>query len=83
MTTTSDGGSGGGRGGGYPPFLNFTKQTTETAAIKFVHLASFSHHINLDDLDFGQEGGIGPTLKRIVQRIGLGVWRVEGTCNNV
>ena len=36
-------------------------------------------HLNLDDLDLGQEGVMG-TLKRVVGRRGLTAWRVKRTC---
>ena len=36
-------------------------------------------HLNLDDLDFGHDG-IWPTLKRVVGRRGLVVWRVRRFC---
>ncbi|CAI7599468.1 unnamed protein product [Penicillium bialowiezense] len=40
----------------------------------------YRNHINLDDLDFGDDG-ILPTLKRVVGRRGLGVWAVRRSCN--
>lgn len=36
------------------------------------------NHLNLDDLDFGDDGFV-PTLKRVVGRRGLGVWKVLRT----
>jgi len=36
-------------------------------------------HLNLDDLDFGDDG-ILPTLQRVVGRRGLGIWRVTKSC---
>jgi phosphatidylinositol glycan class Z len=38
---------------------------------------STRRHLNMDDLDIGEEGVVG-TLKRVVGRRGLGVWRVKG-----
>jgi phosphatidylinositol glycan class Z len=42
-------------------------------------LWSYRNHLNLDDLDFGEDG-ILPTLKRVVGRRGLGVWAVQRSC---
>lgn len=39
----------------------------------------FSTHLNLDDMDFGDDGVL-PTLKRVVGRRGLGIWNVERIC---
>ena len=36
-------------------------------------------HLNLDDLDFGDDG-VWPTLARVVGRRGLGTWRVTREC---
>ena len=35
-----------------------------------------SNHINLDDLDFATDG-VWPTLRRVIGRRGLGIWRVQ------
>lgn len=43
-------------------------------------LWSYRKHLNLDDMDFGEDG-ILPTLKRVVGRRGLGVWSVRRSCN--
>ncbi|KAJ5787044.1 CAZyme family GT22 [Penicillium paradoxum] len=40
---------------------------------------SYRQHLNLDDMDFGDDGII-PTLKRVVGRRGLGVWSVRRPC---
>ncbi|KAA8910889.1 Alg9-like mannosyltransferase family-domain-containing protein [Sphaerosporella brunnea] len=37
---------------------------------------STRRHLNMDDLNFGEEGVVG-TVKRVVGRRGLGVWRVK------
>ena len=36
-------------------------------------------HVNLDDLDFGEDGAFG-TLGRVFGRAGLGIWRVRRDC---
>lgn len=48
--------------------------------LKLSHLNTFRRHLNLDDMDFGDDGVI-PTLSRVVGRRGLGVWRVERVCD--
>ena len=40
---------------------------------------SVRRHLNLDDLEWGEEGVWG-TLKRVVGRRGLSAWRVERRC---
>jgi phosphatidylinositol glycan class Z len=39
----------------------------------------YSKHLNLDDLDFADDG-IWPTLSRVVGRRGLGLWEVKIRC---
>lgn len=70
-----------------PPLSNFTfvLPTHDTsiednaAGLKLTHLDSYRQHINLDDMDFGDDGVLS-TLDRVVGRRGLGVWRVEQNC---
>jgi phosphatidylinositol glycan class Z len=40
----------------------------------------YKQHLNLDDLDFGDDG-FWYTLKRVIGRRGLGVWRVTRKCD--
>jgi GPI mannosyltransferase 4 len=40
---------------------------------------SYRRHVNLDDLDFGEDGVFG-TLARVFGSAGLGVWRVRRSC---
>ncbi|KAJ6094595.1 hypothetical protein N7467_002108 [Penicillium canescens] len=47
--------------------------------IKLYPLWSYRQHLNLDDLDFAEDG-ILPTLKRVIGRRGLGVWAVHRSC---
>ncbi|KAJ5474872.1 CAZyme family GT22 [Penicillium sp. IBT 31633x] len=42
-------------------------------------LWSYRNHLNLDDMDFAEDG-ILSTLKRVVGRRGLGVWSVRRSC---
>ncbi|KAF2227960.1 glycosyltransferase family 22 protein [Elsinoe ampelina] len=39
----------------------------------------YRNHLNLDDLDFGDDG-IWPTLQRVVGRRGLGIWQIHRKC---
>ena len=45
----------------------------------FEEIWKYSRHLNLDDLDLGEEGVWG-TLKRVVGRRGLIVWKVKRLC---
>lgn len=47
--------------------------------IQLQPLWSYGNHLNLDDLDFAEDG-ILPTLKRVIGRRGLDVWAVERPC---
>lgn len=45
-----------------------------------VHLVwEFSRHLNLDDMEFGDDGVV-ETLKRVVGRRGIGIWEIRGQC---
>lgn len=48
--------------------------------LQLVQLWSYSKHLNLDDLDFGDDGVI-PTLRRVIGRRGLAVWKAGRTCD--
>ncbi|KAI5306667.1 hypothetical protein KEM56_007689 [Ascosphaera pollenicola] len=50
-----------------------------TEGVQLHLLYSYENHINLDDLDFGDDGVI-PTLRRVVGRRGLNVWLVKRDC---
>lgn len=43
---------------------------------------SYQNHLNLDDMDFGDDG-VWETLKRVIGRRGLAVWEVERDCDFV
>lgn len=49
--------------------------------IRLDEVWSYSKHLNLDDLDFGDEG-VWKTLGRVVGDRGLVVWRVGRECGN-
>lgn len=47
--------------------------------LRFEEVWRYRMHLNLDDLDFGDDG-VWPTLKRVVGRRGLATWRVTRDC---
>jgi len=47
--------------------------------LRFREVWRHKHHLNLDDMDFGEDG-IWNTLKRVVGRRGLAAWRVTKSC---
>ncbi|OAX82488.1 hypothetical protein ACJ72_03158 [Emergomyces africanus] len=47
----------------------------EVPSLQFHLLWSYARHLNMDDMDFGEDG-VWPTLKRVVGRRGLNVWLV-------
>ncbi|KAJ5888943.1 GPI mannosyltransferase 4 [Penicillium taxi] len=50
-----------------------------TPNLQLYRLWSYRQHLNLDDLDFGDDGVLN-TLKRVVGRRGLGVYSVRRAC---
>ena len=46
----------------------------------FREIWRYRRHLNLDDLDVGEEG-IGGTLRRVVGRRGLVIWSVRRACS--
>ena len=51
----------------------------ETSGVRLEELWSWQQHVNLDDMDFENEG-VWKTLKRVVGRRGLVVWGVKRVC---
>ncbi|TVY31487.1 GPI mannosyltransferase [Lachnellula subtilissima] len=47
--------------------------------LHFQEVWRHTQHLNLDDLDFGDDG-LWPTLKRVIGRRGLAAWRVTKDC---
>lgn len=52
----------------------------KTDVLKFEQVWIHRQHLNMDDLDFGDDG-IWPTLTRVVGRRGLVAWRVTQECS--
>lgn len=68
----------------HPPVSDFSFSVTfnlPPARLHMRNIATFRQHINLDDMDFGDDG-FRNTLKRIIGRRGLGVWQVDQICGN-
>ena len=73
--------------GNIPPVSNFTFTLPTDhdhghqagLGLRMTHLSGYRRHVNLDDMDLGEDGIIA-TLGRVVGRRGLGVWRVERAC---
>lgn len=53
--------------------------STDRPGLNFTHLATFPKHINLDDMELGDDG-VYSTLSRVVGRRGLGIWHVDRIC---
>lgn len=64
---------------GKPFDKNDLSFVTDRPALNLTHIATFPKHINLDDMDFGDDG-VYNTLARVVGRRGLGIWRVGRSC---
>ncbi|KAK4456482.1 glycosyltransferase [Cladorrhinum samala] len=47
--------------------------------LRFREVWRNTHHLNLDDLDFGEDG-VWNTLSRVIGRRGLAIWRVTKSC---
>lgn len=61
-------------------FLDRYLLNDTAVGLRFAETWKFRQHLNLDDLDFGDDG-IWETLRRIVGRRGLAVWRVTKDCS--
>ncbi|KAL2426500.1 GPI mannosyltransferase 4 [Exophiala dermatitidis] len=69
----------------YPPVFNFSFSVSfdgPPASLTMTNLATYRKHVNLDDMDFADDG-VMPTLERVVGRRGLGIWRVDKDCRHV
>ncbi|KAF2205151.1 GPI mannosyltransferase 4 [Delitschia confertaspora ATCC 74209] len=50
--------------------------------VRLEEVWSYTQHLNLDDMDFGDDG-VWTTLRRVVGHRGLVVWRVERECKKM
>jgi phosphatidylinositol glycan class Z len=53
--------------------------SNEVSGLHFQEVWTYRQHLNLDDLDFGDDG-FWPTLERVIGRRGLAAWRVTKDC---
>lgn len=60
-------------------YIPDSTETERAANLQLYRLWSYRQHLNLDDMDFGEDG-VKDTLARIVGRRGLGVWSVRRRC---
>jgi GPI mannosyltransferase 4 len=51
----------------------------EASGLRFDQVWQYRRHLNLDDLEFGDDG-VWPTLRRVIGRRGLATWRVTKDC---
>lgn len=61
-------------------FLDKYLSLEKEQGLKFHEVWRYRKHLNLDDLDFGDDG-IWPTLKRVIGRSGIAAWRVTKPCS--
>ena len=67
-----------------PPITDFSFSVSfnqPPARLNMQNIATFRRHVNLDDMDFGDDG-VSNTLQRVVGRRGLGVWAVHQVCGS-
>jgi phosphatidylinositol glycan class Z len=55
------------------------KYLEKEKGLKFHEVWRYRQHLNLDDLDFGDDG-VWATLKRVIGRRGIAAWRVTKSC---
>lgn len=60
-------------------FLDSYLVNRDKRELRFQEVWRYGRHLNLDDLDFGDDGVVA-TLRRVVGRRGIGVWRVTRGC---
>ena len=53
--------------------------SNQESTLHFQEVWRYRQHLNLDDLDFGDDG-FWNTLERVIGRRGLGAWRVTKNC---
>ncbi len=60
-------------------FLDNYTLSQKSSSLHFQEVWQYRQHLNLDDLDFGDDG-VWNTLNRVIGRRGLGAWRVTKEC---
>jgi len=57
-------------------FVQTKHNTREKLPFTLTKVWEHKKHLNLDDLDFGDDG-VWPTIQRVIGRRGLGIWRIH------
>ena len=57
----------------------WTQSSAKEGALLFEEIWKYEKHLNLDDLNVGEEG-LWETMKRVVGRRGLVIWRIHKPC---
>jgi len=60
-------------------FLDAYVANKDRKELRFQEVWRYRRHLNLDDMDFGDDGVV-ETVQRVVGRRGIGVWRVTRFC---
>lgn len=60
-------------------YITPSPEKEEEADIELHELYTYPKHLNLDDMDFGDDG-VFETLGRVIGRRGLAVWAVKRRC---
>lgn len=60
-------------------YITQNSTSLESSEIALEEVWRYRNHLNLDDMDFGDDG-VWPTLKRMVGRRGIGAWKVTKKC---
>jgi len=63
-------------------YTNPTKEDSKLHPLYFEQVWQYRRHLNLDDLDFAEDG-VWNTLRRVVGRRGLVVWKIGRNCAKV
>ncbi|KAL1302517.1 hypothetical protein AAFC00_002904 [Neodothiora populina] len=61
------------------PYTTGLSSEPERTGIHLEKVWQWKQHLNLDDMDFGDDGVL-PTISRVVGRRGIGAWNVRNIC---
>lgn len=60
-------------------FIAGNSQPSDSTSIVLEEVWRYRNHVNLDDMDFGEDGVFG-TVYRVFGRRGIGAWKVRKSC---
>lgn len=60
-------------------FIAGNAQPSDSTSIALEEVWRYRNHVNLDDMDFGDDG-VFSTLHRVFGRRGIGAWKVRKSC---